>query len=63
MPLGKRGSDGWKRGSGREVLVDVYASRVSGFGDKLVCTFKKTVERVGNGNQEFINYTDGSAFL
>ena len=44
-------------------LLDVNTKRVSGLKYKLICRLKLAVDMVRNGLQEFVNDTDGTAFL
>ena len=43
--------------------MDVYAGRLSGLVDKLVCSYKLAADMIGSGVQEFVNYMDRAKFL
>ena len=43
--------------------LDVFARRISGLKDKLVCHFKLAVDIIGNGVTEFVYDVDGPKSL
>ena len=45
------------------VLADVYAGRLPGLKDKLICHFKLAADMVRTGVREFVYDTDRPAFL
>ena len=58
-----RGERGSKGGGGRVRLLDVDTRELTGFQKELVCRFILAVDMVGGGIREFVNDTDGPAFL
>ena len=45
------------------MLADINRGKLSGLKYELVCLFKLAVDIVGSGFREFVNDTDGPAFL
>ena len=43
--------------------MDVYTRKLSKLEDKLVCCFKLAADMINGGIREFVEYTDGKAFL
>ena len=44
-------------------LLNVHTGELMGFKDELICHFILAVEMVRDGIREFVNDTDGPAFL
>ena len=44
-------------------LVDIYAGRLCGLEDKLLCYFKLTMDLIKGGIRKDVDYADGPAFL
>ena len=58
-----RGKKESKGGGGRVRLLNVDTGRLSGMKYKLICHLKVAADMVGGGMREFVNDTDGPAFL
>ena len=58
-----RGETGSKGGGGRVRLSDVDTRELAGFQNKFICHFILFADMVRGGIREFVNDTDGPAFL
>ena len=58
-----RGETGSKGGGGPVKLSDVYTRELAGFQNKLIRRFMLVADVVGGGMREFVDDTDGQAFL
>ena len=55
--------NGSKVGEGQVRLLNVVTGRLLGLKYKLICCFKLAADMLGDGIREFVNDTDGPAFL